>query len=140
MFTGLVQEVGTVVSFAGGRVTIDAPENTRDGAELAAERRALSAKAARPFLERSSQPGFPWVGCQFPTNGSAAEAEMSLSAYEDFLYRACLCDHDDPVAAWRAQAQEVVIGRRHRSRALRRARRNARDLCELGGTNCLPRA
>ena len=32
---------------------------------------------------------------------------MSLADYEDFYYRACLCDRDDPVAAWREQSEEI---------------------------------
>ena len=33
---------------------------------------------------------------------------MSLAAYEDFYYRACLCDRPDPVAAWANQADETT--------------------------------
>lgn len=33
---------------------------------------------------------------------------MSLTAYEDFLYGACLCDTPDAVAAWRAAGAETV--------------------------------
>ena len=32
---------------------------------------------------------------------------MSLADYEDFFYRACLCDRDDPVAAWQQQSEEI---------------------------------
>ncbi len=59
---------------------------------------------------------------------------MSLSAeYEDFYYRACLCDQPDPVAAWAQQSEETqrladwiqgheevhITGPRHRSAAER---------------------
>ena len=40
------------------RITIDAPENTRAGADLAQDRRALVSKASRPFFRRSSECGF----------------------------------------------------------------------------------
>ncbi len=32
---------------------------------------------------------------------------MSLDAYEDFYYRACLADADDPVAAWKQASEET---------------------------------
>jgi aminopeptidase len=35
-----------------------------------------------------------WVGCQYPTPALAQEAEMSLAAFTDFLYGACLLDWD----------------------------------------------
>jgi aminopeptidase len=41
----------------------------------------------------------------------AQEAEMSLSEYEDFVYRACMPDMDDPVGYWKkisAEQQRIV--------------------------------
>jgi aminopeptidase len=35
-----------------------------------------------------------WVGCQYPTPALAQEADMSLEAFTDFLYGACLLDWD----------------------------------------------
>jgi aminopeptidase len=32
---------------------------------------------------------------------------MSLAAYEDFYYRACLADQDDPVGAWKRASEET---------------------------------
>jgi aminopeptidase len=76
------------------RITIDAPENVRDGSELAVERRQLTSKASQPFYRRSMQPGFPWVGCQFPTPALAQEAGMASTAFADFLFDAVLRDWD----------------------------------------------
>src|SRR5262249_30468736 len=45
----------------------------------------------------------PWVGCQYPTPALAQEAGMSVRAFEDFLYGACLIDWD----AERARMQGV---------------------------------
>ena len=50
---------------------------------------------------------FRWSLTLFPTHAYAAEADMSLADYEDFFYRACLCDRDDPVEAWREQSEET---------------------------------
>jgi aminopeptidase len=76
------------------RVTISAPENVNDGSDLAPERRQLISKAQRPFYLRSSQEGFPWVGCQFPTPALAQEAGMTTEAFTDFLYGAVVRDWD----------------------------------------------
>ena len=35
-----------------------------------------------------------WVGCQYPTPALAQEAELSVEAFADFLYGACLLDWD----------------------------------------------
>ena len=43
----------------------------------------------------------------YPTNGAAQDAEMSLAEYEDFIYDAALLDDGDPVARWRAFADEL---------------------------------
>lgn len=47
----------------------------------------------------------------YPTPALAQEAEMSLTEYEDFVYRACRVDEPDPVAAWREQAatQQAIV-------------------------------
>jgi len=41
-----------------------------------------------------------WNVTLFPTNALAQDAEMSLSEYEDFVYKACFADQDDPIACW----------------------------------------
>src|SRR5207244_1508365 len=89
------------------RVTVDAPENTREGVDLPAERRALASKASRPFYERSSQAGFPWVGCQFPTPALAQEAGMSSRGFEDFLFGAVLRDWDAEARRMQGWADRV---------------------------------
>jgi aminopeptidase len=76
-------------------ILISAPENTREGAEIPLARRALMANAAKPALARRISLQVPWVGCQYPTHALAQDAGMTLGAYEDFLYGACLLDWDD---------------------------------------------
>ena len=94
----LVAEISEIDRYASdhmdARITIDAPENTRGAAALTAERRALGKKAAAPFFRRTMAGEIPWVSCQYPTNALAQEAGMSLEAFEDFLYDACLRDWD----------------------------------------------
>jgi aminopeptidase len=68
--------------------------------------RALEALRAR-VVERAAAGELRWVECQFPTAGYAAEAEMTLAAYEEFFYGACMCDRRDPLAALREQGAET---------------------------------
>ncbi len=74
---------------------IGAPENTRDGSDVSPERRSLIAKANEPRRKRMMLLELPWVVCQFPTPALAQDAGMTLGAYQDFLYGACLLDWDE---------------------------------------------
>jgi len=75
-------------------IAIDAPENTREGADVPAARTAAAQGAYRPSLERVFNHELPWVGCQYPTPALAQDAGMSTDAFADLLYDACLRDWD----------------------------------------------
>ena len=62
------------------------------------------------FMRREKEGTLRWCGTQFPTQASAQDAEMSLSQYADFVFRAGLLHLPDPVAAWQqiAEKQERV--------------------------------
>lgn len=75
-------------------ISIGAPENTKEGSDIPPARVGLLRQATRPALERQLTLQMPWVGCQYPTPALAQDAGMTLSAYEDFLYGACLLDWD----------------------------------------------
>jgi aminopeptidase len=75
-------------------IVIDAPENTRDAADLSADRMGAMQGAYRPSMERIFRHEVPWVGCQYPTPALAQDAGMSTDAFADFLYGACLRDWD----------------------------------------------
>jgi aminopeptidase len=79
---------------ADALISIDAPENTRERSALSPERLRLRQAALRPALERVFTGDLNWVGCQYPTPALAQNAGMSTSAFEDFLYGACLLDWD----------------------------------------------
>jgi len=54
-----------------------------------------------------------WNVTMFPTDAYASGASMSRAAFEDFLYRACLVDQPDPVAAFYdrlAPRYEAIVG------------------------------
>jgi len=100
-----------LVEQADVRIRVLASANPRELSEVDPRRQARRQRANVEVMERmmarSATGELRWTLCQYPTSGYAAEAEMSLSAYEDFLYGACLCDREHPVAVWQAQASEV---------------------------------
>jgi aminopeptidase len=75
-------------------IRIGAPENTREGADLASEYQTAIGKAAHPLISRRLALDIPWVTCRYPTPALAQEAGMSLAAFEDFLFGAVLLDWD----------------------------------------------
>jgi aminopeptidase len=88
----------SIIAYEGeqddARIVIFAPENTRDGSELAPERQALVRQLSEPYYRRSRALETRWNVCQFPTPALAQDAGMSLRQFEDFLYGACLLDWD----------------------------------------------
>ena len=90
------------------RIYISGGSNTRTLSSVDPARQALRQKAQRELLDirmrRSAAGQMRWVGTLFPTNPQAQDADMSLTEYEDFVYRACFIDRDDPAAAWRAMS------------------------------------
>jgi aminopeptidase len=86
-------------------IGIWAEENTRAMSNVDPKRMGLSESARKPlmdiFMKRAGSGALKWTGTQFPTNGSAQDAEMSLAEYEDFVFSAGLLDRPDPVVAWK---------------------------------------
>lgn len=64
------------------------------------------AELSQTFMRRSASGDLRWCITLYPTHASAQEAGMSLSDYEEFVYGAMLLQHDDPIAAWKAQGKE----------------------------------
>ena len=75
-------------------IVVLAPENTRDGSDVPAERAALRSKAIRPHMEKVFTGERPWVGLDFPTQALAQDAGMTLARFEDFYWGALLIDWD----------------------------------------------
>ena len=96
---------------ADARFRVMADTNTRALSSIDPERQTRRQSAVRPLMEtmmkRSAAGELRWALTLFPTQAYAAEADMSLADYEDFFYRACLCDKPDPVEAWRRQSGET---------------------------------
>ena len=80
-------------------------ENTKSLTGVSPQKQTLRAQARKKvlstFLERAAAKQLRWCGTQFPCHSSAQDAEMSLSNYEDFVFRAGLLHQDDPAAAWK---------------------------------------
>jgi aminopeptidase len=87
---------------------IGASYNTRSLAGIDPARQRLARKASADLMNmaigRSAKGEFKWCYTDFPSNADAQEADMSLSDYEDFVYRAGLLHLDDPIAAWKEEA------------------------------------
>jgi aminopeptidase len=93
--------------------TIWAEGNTRalTGAEPDLHQRLLA--ATRTLInrrwDRISAGELGWSGVLCPTPAHAQDAEMSLSDYESFVFRAChVEDDDDAVAHWQSTAADLA--------------------------------
>lgn len=85
-----------------------AQRNTRAMSNVDPKKQALLNRARRPmldvFMDRISAKGrkqLRWVGTQFPCQAAAQEAEMSLTEYADFVFRAGMLHLPNPIAAWK---------------------------------------
>ncbi len=95
------------------RAEID-PLGLRD---VSAEKQALRQKGMAPvrnrMIQRGADKSLRWILTQFPTQGYAEEAGMSLEDYTKFLLSACHADENttDPVAHWefvRTQQERMI--------------------------------
>ena len=52
------------------------------------------------YMKRSAEGAMNWSIAMFPTDALAQDAHMSLSDFEDFIYRACFLNDENPAARW----------------------------------------
>src|SRR5207248_7154307 len=99
------------VEQADVRIAILGDANTRDLSQVDPKKQGKAQKARKGLMEtsmkRSASGEYRWALTLFPTHAYASEAGMSLSAYEDFYYAACLATDDDPLTAWQRQSDLV---------------------------------
>jgi aminopeptidase len=92
------------------RIAIIADTNTRELSGVPPERQQRRRAATRELMEktmrRSAEGSYRWCLTLFPTEAYAADAEMSLRAFEDFYFRACLAEDGDPLGAWTRASEE----------------------------------
>ena len=74
-------------------------------------RQAASAEITEIFMQRQSTGELRWTVSIYPTYALAQEAGMGPVEYEEFTYKACMVEEDDPVSEWKKQAerQEAVV-------------------------------
>jgi aminopeptidase len=83
------------IETADSYMALVAPENTREGSDISAERTGLRLAAMRTAHAKYLSDEKSWVGCYFPTDAAAQDAGMTLPEFEDFLYGAVLVDWDE---------------------------------------------
>lgn len=76
-----------------------------DGERLK-NRRLANRENRKIYSERMGNGSLRWCGTQFPTNGDAQNAGMSLDEYEEFVYRAGFLYEEDPVGKWEEMARK----------------------------------
>ena len=96
-------------------ISIMCTDNTKSLSRTDPQKMVLRSRAQadlfKTFLKRAAEGELRWTGTLYPSSAYAQDAEMSLSDYEDFVYRACLPDLDDPVGYWKqfsARQQKIV--------------------------------
>src|ERR687890_1373566 len=99
------------VENANVHISVMASLNTRELSNADPKKQARHQKARKTIMEtsmrRAAGDDYRWALTLFPTHAYASEAGMSLGAYEDFYYAACLALDGDPVTAWQRQSDEV---------------------------------
>jgi aminopeptidase len=94
------------------RIVVMADANPRALSGVDPAKQARASRARRKIMEtamqRAAEGTHRWSLTLFPTHAYAGEAGMSLSAYEQFFYDACLATDGDPVTAWQRQSDEVL--------------------------------
>ena len=100
---------------ADALIGLHATSNPRELSKIDPNRMAIRQKATQIIYEivnrREMAGSFKWVGAPYPTAGMAADAEMSLCEYSDFVYRACACEDENPAAHWLKvhEEQEEIV-------------------------------
>ena len=104
-------------------VMVRAEANTKALGSVDPGRLMLAQQAEAPLMQkvmrRAAMGEMQWVSTLFPTHAYAQDAGMSLREYEDFVYRACMPDLNDPIGYWRgvenqqARIIEWLKGKKH---------------------------
>jgi aminopeptidase len=102
--------------------------NTRAMSNIDPKKQTAMSKARKPIfdvaIERMGKKGkdkLRWVGTQYPCHAAAQDAEMSLTEYADFVFKAGLLHLPNPIAAWKKvhTAQQRVADFLNKAREVR---------------------
>ncbi|MDH5506865.1 MAG: aminopeptidase [Anaerolineae bacterium] len=92
------------VEHVSADIFIFANENTRMLTNVDNNKQAALQTALRDLnatiTERAAEGSMRWAIAPYPCQAFAQDANMSLSEYEDFVYKATFADQDDPVKQW----------------------------------------
>ncbi len=97
------------------RISIISDSNTKSLSQVDPQKKVIHSRARtdlmKTFMERSAKGELMWTVTLFPTNAHAQDAEMSLEAYEDFVFNACMPDLKDPIGYWTrfSEKQQKVV-------------------------------
>ncbi|MCL5428516.1 MAG: aminopeptidase [Chloroflexi bacterium] len=85
-------------------IDIEATENTRSMTGVDSKKQQIRSAARKgimdSYFKRSATGELRWNLTYFPCQAYAQDADMSLSDYEDFVYKATFADQEDPVKLW----------------------------------------
>lgn len=85
-------------------IALQATDNTRILSNADTEKQQIRGAAFKEiqkiYMDRSAAGELRWTLTQFPCHALAQEADMSLSEFEDFVYKATFSDQDDPIREW----------------------------------------
>ena len=91
-------------------VTIESSPNTRSLSRIPSEKISQRQRAQKRLfekcLEREGRGELKMCGTIVPTNAYAQDAEMSLDAFSDLLFRACGVLGEDVIGFWRKVSRE----------------------------------
>src|SRR5579864_1951319 len=96
--------IAATAEHVDAQLSIGAKSNTRamsniDPARLAKRRQAhYGIRKAQHNREQTHT--FRWASTLYPTPGYAQDAEMSLHAFEEFVFDVCFLNDPDPIARW----------------------------------------
>jgi aminopeptidase len=96
-------------------IVLQAFQNTNYLADADPSKIQIQNQAIQPltetYINRAAKGELKWTLTNYPCPAFAQDAEMTLSAFEDFVYSATYCDQDDPIAEWQRihdEQQEVI--------------------------------
>ena len=102
-FQKIIEEYETQLQIMG-------QDNTKGMSGVDPARSAIAQQALRElshtYMQRSAEGSLRWAIAMFPTNAYAQDANMSLSDFEEFVYRVCFLNDEDPVARWQEMGRQ----------------------------------
>ncbi len=96
-------------------LVIRAPFNLKENQNIDRRKEKIKSMANKSvnemYFRRTASGEMKRSLCQFPTQASAQEANMSLEEYQEFVFKACKLFEDDPRAAWIAlgKSQQRIV-------------------------------